>query len=373
VTVYSWQAYPGDGSTKAFSFTKPYIAQVHVIVTLNGVVTTAYTWTTATQITFDAAPASGALIKFARSTSPGTILVDFVNASSLDESVLDMAYLHNFYMAQEALDNLGNSVTQSAQVFAEAAAASAAAAAASATAAAASETNAATSETNAATSAAEAAASAASVNLPAIAGGDAGKMLKVNDAESAFEYIAQSAVASPVGGILMYVDAITPPSGWLFLNGDTIGDAASGADEEDAAYETLFGLIWDGMADGQAAVSGGRGASAAADWGAGKTITLPNSRGRANVGAGAGVGLTARTNGDVGGAETHGLVTAEMPAHTHSEKTASATVQSARAGSGQTVLSAINPDAAETTGSTGSGTAHNNMQPWLALAWIIKF
>jgi hypothetical protein len=373
VTVYSWQAYPGDGTTKPFSFTKPYISQTHVIVTLDGVVTTAYTWTTATQITFDAAPGAGVLIKFARSTSPGTILVDFVNASSLDESVLDMAYLHNFYMAQEALDNLGNSVTQSAQVFAEAAAASAAAAAASASAASGSETNAATSETNAATSATEAAASAAGLNLPTPGAGDATKMLQVNGAESAYEFVAQSAVSAPVGGIMMYVDAVTLPSGWLFLNGDTIGDVASGADQEDADYETLFGRIWDGMADAQAAVSSGRGATAAADWAAGKTITLPNSRGRANVGAGAGVGLTARTNGDVGGAETHGLVTAEMPAHTHSEKTASATVGVARAGNNQTVLTAINPDAAETTGSKGSGTAHNNMPPWLALAWIIKF
>ena len=67
----------------------------------------------------------------------------------------------------------------------------AAKASASAGAASTSETNAGTSETNAAASEAAAAASAAGVNLPAIGGGDASKLLKVNAGETGYEFLAQ--------------------------------------------------------------------------------------------------------------------------------------------------------------------------------------
>jgi microcystin-dependent protein len=42
-------------------------------------------------------------------------------------------------------------------------------------------------------------------------------------------------------------------------------------------------------------------------------------RGRVNIGAGTGAGLTARTLGATGGTETHTLTTAEMPTHTHTQ------------------------------------------------------
>jgi len=72
-------------------------------------------------------------------------------------------------------------------------------------------------------------------------------------------------------------------SGWVRANGRTIGSATSGASERaNADCQSLFIFLWG--ADPNLAVSGGRGASASADWAANKTITLPDMRGRALAG-----------------------------------------------------------------------------------------
>jgi hypothetical protein len=72
-------------------------------------------------------------------------------------------------------------------------------------------------------------------------------------------------------------------SGFVRANGRTIGSATSGATERaNADCQALFQYLWG--ADANLAVSGGRGASAAADWAANKTITLPDWRGRALAG-----------------------------------------------------------------------------------------
>ena len=49
------------------------------------------------------------------------------------------------------------------------------------------------------------------------------------------------------------------------------------------------------------------------------TFYVPDLRGRSPVGAGAGTGLTTRALGATGGAETHQLVTGEIPAHNHTD------------------------------------------------------
>lgn len=72
-------------------------------------------------------------------------------------------------------------------------------------------------------------------------------------------------------------------SGFVRMNGRTIGSASSGATERaNADCQTLFEYLWD--ADSSLAVSGGRGASAASDWSANKTIALPDGRGYALAG-----------------------------------------------------------------------------------------
>lgn len=69
--------------------------------------------------------------------------------------------------------------------------------------------------------------------------------------------------------------------GWVRCNGRTIGNATSGATERaNDDCEALFLYLWTRDAGiGNLTVSSGRGANASGDWAAGKTITLPNSRG----------------------------------------------------------------------------------------------
>lgn len=113
-------------------------------------------------------------------------------------------------------------------------------------------------------------------------------------------------------------------SGFVRLNGRTIGSAASGATERaNADAQALFEFLWNG--DVNLAVSGGRGGSAAADWAANKTIALPDGRGRVlaaldDMGSTAAGRLTATyfgvagtTLGAVGGAESLVLTQAHLP------------------------------------------------------------
>jgi hypothetical protein len=67
------------------------------------------------------------------------------------------------------------------------------------------------------------------------------------------------------------------------MNGRTVGSATSGASERaNSDAQALFTYLW--STDANLAVSGGRGANAAADWTANKTIALPDGRGRAMAG-----------------------------------------------------------------------------------------
>ncbi len=69
--------------------------------------------------------------------------------------------------------------------------------------------------------------------------------------------------------------------GFVRMNGRTIGSASSSATERaNADCEDLFAYLWNGFGNSIAAVSGGRGASAAVDWAANKTIVVPTMQGR---------------------------------------------------------------------------------------------
>lgn len=99
--------------------------------------------------------------------------------------------------------------------------------------------------------------------------------------------------------------AVADP-GWVMMDDGTIGDSGSGGTTRaNADCEALFTLLWNNIIDTWCPVSGGRGGSAAADWAAGKTITLPLTLGRALAVSGAGAGLTARALGENLGDETH--------------------------------------------------------------------
>jgi microcystin-dependent protein len=92
-------------------------------------------------------------------------------------------------------------------------------------------------------------------------------------------------------------------------------------------------------------------------------------------------GLNGDTLGDTGGSETHTLTTAQLASHTHSfSDTDSITVGTLvsgdsvnRGGSGQLFSNnSVTVSISGTTGSAGSGSAHNNVQPTIILNYIIK-
>jgi hypothetical protein len=95
----------------------------------------------------------------------------------------------------------------------------------------------------------------------------------------------KAAVKVPTGTIYSGYYGTTPPPGFVMADGRTIGDATSGAtNRAHADTVTLFTLLWNITTNAQCAVSGGRGANAVADYGAHKTLTLPNHSGRTMAG-----------------------------------------------------------------------------------------
>lgn len=196
-------------------------------------------------------------------------------------------------------------------------------------------------------------------------------------------------------GQMMFFFGSGTLEGWARCNGRTIGSAASGATETASDdCEDLFAVLWPVSS---LTVSSGRGVSAAADWAANKTISLPDMRGRVLAGldqmgaaAPAGVLTAAAAVGDAGGAQTVTLTTGEIPAHTHAGTTDSAGAHAhtggfaiggytSAAGAGtQSPGTAADTGAngahthTFTTGSSGSGGAHANVQPFLATTCYIK-
>lgn len=108
------------------------------------------------------------------------------------------------------------------------------------------------------------------------------------------------------------------------------------------------------------------------------TFNVPDLRGRVIAGqddmggssANRLTGVTGSVNGDTlggtGGTETHTLVEAEIPAHTHTTPTSDGSFN-ATTGSNTSAPSNTNG----TTGSTGGGGAHNNVQPTIILNYMI--
>lgn len=189
-------------------------------------------------------------------------------------------------------------------------------------------------------------------------------------------------------------------TGWVRANGRTIGSATSGATERaNLDCQALFEYLWG--ADANLAVSGGRGASAAADWAANKTIALPDWAGRAlagldDMGAGAKgrltatyFGTSATVLGAAGGAESRTLTAAQLPAnipftdpgHAHSSSIPRSTSTTFTGNNDQVYIGSSNSGVSgwisngATTGITinpSGGAAHATVSPMMLATIYLK-
>jgi microcystin-dependent protein len=165
----------------------------------------------------------------------------------------------------------------------------------------------------------------------------------------------QHATASfvPAGAVMEY-SGTTEPAGWLFCYGQAISRTT---------YARLFAAIstTHGTGDGST------------------TFNVPDRRGRVAAGkdnmggtsanrlTGLSGGVDGDTLGAVGGAESHTLTIAQMPAHTHPT-----THQNQPSYQGGAVNAESDNAGADVTGSTGGDGAHNNVQPTIIQNFIIK-
>jgi microcystin-dependent protein len=196
-------------------------------------------------------------------------------------------------------------------------------------------------------------------------------------------------------GDIKYTFRNAASPGWVLMLGgtgtpsNTIGNAASGAAlRANADTFALYQIIYNGCTDGVAPVSGGRTGNVTNDFNSGKTIQVPNPVGRAPIGAGSATASTVvRALGERSGAETHTLLTAEIPAHSHGVTdpghihnftnggpivTGGALAIANGAGStlqGTTIQSAVTNISIN---NAGGGGAHNNMMPFVALNVMVK-
>ena len=170
-------------------------------------------------------------------------------------------------------------------------------------------------------------------------------------------------VAVPTGCVLPYAASVAP-SGFLFCFGQAVSRST---------YSDLFGVITSIYGDGDGS----------------STFNLPDLRGRVIAAldsmGGQVAGRLTNQSGGVhgtvlgagGGLETHTLTEAQLAAHTHGA--GSYVINTGGDAAQNTSSGAVfRQDLTRTTpvsgssGSTGSGSAHNNVQPTLVLTYIIK-
>jgi microcystin-dependent protein len=146
------------------------------------------------------------------------------------------------------------------------------------------------------------------------------------------------------------------PRGWAFCDGQLLPVA------QNTALFSLIGTVYGG--DGRT------------------TTALPNLKGRAPMHPGRGPGLTSRRLGQRGGVETVTLTTEQIPQHTHAAMAVNAqgatnqpaptTAPAQLPGRGSNLYSTGSPDGAlRELANTGGGQAHDNMEPYLTLNFII--
>ena len=149
------------------------------------------------------------------------------------------------------------------------------------------------------------------------------------------------------------------PEGWAFCQGQIL---------QVAQYQALFALIGN--------IYGGDGRT---------TFALPDLRGRVVVGAGQGAGLSNYALGQKGGLEAVPLAADQIPPHAHNIPASTNSGSTNTPANNMVLAKAENEDgdainiyknnsantAISPTSTLGGGYPHTNIQPYLALNFII--
>jgi microcystin-dependent protein len=164
-----------------------------------------------------------------------------------------------------------------------------------------------------------------------------------------------------IGQIIMFGGNFAP-RGWAFCSGQLLPIA------QNTALFSILGTIYGG--DGRT------------------TFALPELRGRAAIHAGNGPGLTSRALGQRGGSETNTLTTNNLPSHNHNPQLRAESAAGSSGNPTNNLLGVVVTGAdiyappvpaAEVnmsgdgivSSNVGNNTAVNNMQPYLAVNYII--
>lgn len=161
--------YTGDGSQVLFTFSFPYIDESNVKVSIDGVVTTAWTFANSNTVQFNAAPSVGATILIYRQTEDSAITAQLVPGGPVPAEPLNENFTQTLYLTQESNDQaaVAEVKAESAITTATGAATDAASAVSAAAGATASAAQAVSTANGAATQAANAVTTANSANAAA--------------------------------------------------------------------------------------------------------------------------------------------------------------------------------------------------------------
>jgi microcystin-dependent protein len=204
------------------------------------------------------------------------------------------------------------------------------------------------------------------------------KITGMGDGSSAQDGATMANLAAWVpAGVIVPYGGTSAPTGWLLCYGQSLSRTT---------YATLYAAIGTtyGSVDGDSFSLPdlrGRVVAGQDDMGGSSANRLTNASG----------GLDGDTLGATGGAETHTLTEAQLPAHTHTATvtdpghfhTTSTQVRGTSTtnqfgGTGQGIAPITPSTDTATTGitvsnaNTGSGSAHNNVQPTIILNYIIR-
>jgi microcystin-dependent protein len=185
-------------------------------------------------------------------------------------------------------------------------------------------------------------------DTPSSYSGQANKFIRVNPGETGLEFVA----GIPVGLGPLPWPTDTPPSGWLLCDGSAVSRTT---------YAALFAVIGTTFGSGDGST----------------TFNLPDMRGRIPLGQDDMGGVSANrvtnaqadTIGGSAGAETHQLTIAQMPSHNHGVQINDAT---SAGPTRKPETAGITNTYAWPSDYTGGDQAHNNMQPYLTMNYIIK-